>query len=290
MNTGFRVLHPVTTLLFYIFIFTLSLTATHPAVLAAVMLTGIAYDIKNRGKKALSFIVKIILPLVLIAALINGLFNHEGSTVLFTLPGGYNFTLEAIIYGLIFALRSGSMLIWLFSFNDTLTGDKISFLFGRFSPKIALIISMALRFIPLIMLQGEEVNKASRGIGEGDAAKSPVKRLKGAAERISVLVSWSLERGIDTQNSMLARGYGLKGRTVYSPYIFGIKDILILIFTLVCFALIVISKNTLRAIYMPGIIIPFPGIRDIAVILAFAALLLAPLIIDVREEKKWSIS
>ncbi len=290
MNIGFRSLHPVTSLLFYIFIFAVSLTASHPAVLILIFVCGTLYNIKLKGKKSLSFLVKLVLPLGIISAVINGLFSHFGETVLFTLPGGNAFTLESVIYGIVFAVRAASMLVWLISFNEILTGDKIIFLFGRFSPKIALIISMALRFIPLIMRQAEEINSAEKGIGGGAASGNFIKRIKSASKRLSVLISWSLERGIDTQHSMNARGYGLKGRTSYNAYSFSYKDIVTLLLTLSGAVFMILSADTLKALYNPEIVVPFPVFSDILILVFIAVLLLLPLIIDIREEQKWSIS
>ena len=289
MNTGFRSLHPVTSLLFYILIFSLCLTATHPAVLICIFICGIAYNTKNSGQKALKLVIKLILPMIIISALINGLFSHFGVTVLFTLPDENVFTLESVVYGLVFAFRAGCMLLWLISFNEVLTGDKIIFLFGRISPKIALIISMALRFIPLVLHQSEEINLAAKGIGNSSSG-SFIKRIKNASKRLSVLVSWSLERGTDTLNSMNARGYGLKGRSAYNPYVFSFKDICAAIILAAASVSQIIAKSSLNSVYNPEIIIPLPDISGIIAILFTLILLLFPLIFDIREERKWSIS
>lgn len=290
MNTGFRSLHPVTGLIFYIFVFALSLTASHPIVLSSLFICGTLYNIKLTGRKALNLAIKIILPLIFISALINGLFSHFGSTVIFYLPWKEPFTLEAVVYGIVFAVRAGCMLTWLISFNEAVSDDKIIFLFGRISPKIALILSMALKFIPMIMRQSEEIRTAEKGIGSGTASGSFIKRIKGASKRLSVLVSWSLERGIDTQNSMNARGYGLRGRTSYNGYFFTGKDCFTLVLSVICTVLTVLSKDTLKALYNPQITIPFPGIFDIAVSVFLVIFMLLPLIIDKKEELKWSIS
>lgn len=289
MNTGFRSLHPITSLLFYILIFSLSLTATHPAVLISIFICGAAYNIKCSGAKALRLVIKLILPMIIISGLINGLFSHFGVTVLFTLPDKNVFTLEAVVYGIFSAFRAGCMLIWLISFNEVLTGDKIIFLFGRVSPKLALIISMALRFIPLVLHQSEEISLAAKGLGNSDTG-SFIKRISNASKRLSILVSWSLERGTDTLNSMNARGYGLKGRSTYDPYVFSFKDICAVFLAASAAGAVILSKSSLKAIYNPEIIVPFPGISGLITIFFILAFLLFPLLFDIREERKWSIS
>lgn len=290
MKTGFSGYNPISGLLFYVFAFTVSLSATHPVTLITAAVCAFAYDIKLRGKKAVKTVVRLILPMALVSALINGFFNSSGETVLFTLPWGNPFTLEAVVYGLVFAVRAGCMLIWLGSFNEIMTDDKIMFLFGRISPRTALILSMALRFLPLIMSQSEDIAKAEKGIGMSLTSGSFIKRMKCATRRLSILVSWSLERGIDTMNSMTSRGYGIRGRTSYNRYRFGIRDAVFSILIISGGALMLISKDALTALFMPVIAIPFPSAIGIFTSVYLALVMLLPVIIDIREEKKWSLS
>lgn len=288
MKIGFRNTHPISAFVFYLFAFTLSLTAKHPITVFSVFASALLFDIKLRGKKAVSFALKFLLPLTLFTTLINGLFSHYGVTVLFTLPDGNLFTLEAVVYGFVFALRADCVLIWLNTFNEILTSDKIIYLFGRISPRTALIISMVLRFIPLTARQAEEITRSEKGIGGECTSTSFISKIRSAASRLSVLVSWSLERGIDTQYSMLARGYGLKHRTSYGNYIFGIKDITVILLTAVGFLGYILTIDTLTAVYNPTIIIPIPEIKETAVSIILAVSLLFPTLNDIAEEKKWS--
>ncbi len=289
MKLGFSGLHPITQLIFYIAVFVFSLTATHPLCLFSCFLCASFYYIKLQGKTAIRFLKKAVLPLILLSSLINGLFNNYGHTVLFMLPWG-EFTLEALIYGLVFALRAGCVLMWLGSFNEILTSDKIVFLFGKISPKIAVTVSMSLRFIPLIFRQSEEIEKAAKGIGEKGASGNFIEKVKSASKRLSILVTWTLERGIDTMNSMKARGYGLKGRTSHNSYTFSLKDLFFFISVLSGAVSFFFAERSLNSTYIPVILIPFPEISDIIFSVFVILLMLSPLIFDIKEEKKWSIS
>ena len=289
MKLGFRGLHPVSELIFYVFVLSFTLTSSHPVSLITGLVCAFLYDIRLRGKKAVSFSLKFVLPLIIASALINGLFSHFGVTVLFTLPDGNNFTLEAVIYGLVFSLRAASSVIWLMSLNEVLTNDRILFLFGRFSPKTALVISMSLRFIPLISEQAEKISDAQKGIGALSASDSIMSRLKSSAKRLSILVSWTLERGIDTADSMRARGYGLKGRTSFNSYAFTVRDIMLSCLVISGAIVFVLTKNELTASYDPVISIPHPCVTGIVSSLLFTAIMLFPFIYDILEERKWSI-
>lgn len=290
MNSGFKNLHPFAGLMFFIFSFVYSLTPTDPISLIVSFVCSVVYDLKLRKSKTVSFLFKFIFPLIILITVFNGLISHYGVTVLFVMINGKNFTLEALVYGFVSAVKISSMLIWLDCFNEIITGDKIIFLFGRFSPRIALIISMVLRFIPLIREQSAEILKAEKGIGNSVASRSFIGKIKGASRSLFVLVSWTMEKGIDTSDSMRARGYGLQGRTSCNSYVFSLKDVAVTVISVAATVISFISAKRFYASYNPIIDIPVPDVPEIILIVFFASVLLMPVILDLREEKRWSIS
>lgn len=290
MQLGFKSVHPISAFVFFTFAFLMSMTASHPLLLLVSFVVGLIYDVKLSGKKALSFFLKIILPTILLITVFNGIFSHYGVTVLFKMQGGNNFTLEALIFGLVFSIRTASALLWLDSFNEIITSDKFIFLFGRISPKTALVISMVLRFIPLIRNQSEEIKKAEKGIGNLPTEKDFIGKIRHGAKRLSVLISWTLEKGIDSADSMKARGYGLSGRTSFNSYIFWVKDALFFVLSFVASAMFFFIGTRYKANYNPIIDIPVPDVLSLFLIAIIAFVLLLPTFYDLREERKWSIS
>ncbi|MBE6776383.1 MAG: energy-coupling factor transporter transmembrane protein EcfT [Ruminococcaceae bacterium] len=290
MQTGFKSVHPISAFAFYVFAFLLSMTASHPFFLAVSFIAGLVYDIKLSGKKAVSFLLKVILPLVCLITLFNGIFSHYGVTVLFEMHNGNNFTLEALVFGFVFSVRTSSALLWLNSFNEIITSDKFIFLFGRVSPKIALVISMVLRFIPLVRSQSEEIKKAEMGAGNLPTDKDFFGKVRHGTRRLSILISWTLEKGIDTADSMKARGYGLHARTSYNNYRFNFKDALFMISTLIASGIYVFVGSNYKANYNPVIDIPMPDALSSIFIIFIASVLLLPTLYDLREDRKWSIS
>lgn len=289
MKIGFRTLHPVTNLIFFLFAFVFCLTNTNPFALSVSFVCGAVYGMKLQKKRIISYILKFILPMILLITAFNGIFSHYGETVLFAV-GNSNFTAEALVYGFVSAVKLASMLLWLESFNENVSNDKITFLFGRFSPRIALIISMVLRFIPLIREQSYEIAKAEKGIGNAPESVGFTGKMRSASRRLSVLVSWTLEKGIDTSDSMRSRGYGLKGRTMYNSYRFTLTDALLTLVSLSAAVLTFVTYKRLYSSYNPVIDIPVTDVFSVVVIVFFAAVLLMPFIVDLREEKKWSTS
>ena len=290
MQLGFKSVHPISSFAFFVFTFLMSMTASHPLLLFVSFVAGLIYDVKLSGKKALSFFLKIILPMILLITVFNGVFSHYGVTVLFKMHNGNNFTLEALVFGFVFSVRTASALLWLDSFNEIITSDKFIFLFGRLSPKTALVVSMVLRFIPLIRNQSEEINKAEKGIGNLPTEKDFIGKIRHGARRLSILISWTLEKGIDSADSMKARGYGLCGRTSYNSYVFSLKGALFLVLSFIASAMFFFVGTKYKATYNPVIDIPVPDLLSLIFITVIAFVLLLPTLYDLREERKWSIS
>ena len=290
MQLGFKSVHPISAFAFYVFAFVLSMTASHPFLLAVSFIAGLVYDIKLSGEKSFLFLLKVILPMICLITLFNGIFSHYGVTVLFKMHNGNNFTLEALIFGLVFSIRTASALLWLNSFNEIITSDKFIFLFGRVSPKIALVISMVLRFIPLVRSQSEEIKKTEKGIGNLPTDKNFIGKIRHGARRLSILISWTLEKGIDSADSMKSRGYVLPGRTSFNSYTFTLKDALFLILSLISSGMFFYVGAEYKANYNPVIDIPMPDLLSVILIVIIAFVLLIPTLYDLWEERKWSIS
>lgn len=290
MNIGFKSVHPVASFIFFVAVFLLCLASENPIILFIGILGGVVYELKLKGKKALLFILKFILPLIVLITIFNGFFNHYGVTVLFVMRNGNNFTLEALVYGFVSSLKISGMLLWLNCFNEIITEDKIIFLFGRFSPRIALVISMVLRFISLIGKQSNEIVRAEKGIGNNGENLNFIDKVKCASRRLSVLTSWTLEKGIDTSESMIARGYGLKGRTSYNNYIFTLRDGIISLFSIATMVLLVIFSDKVNSSYNPVIDIPAVDTFSIGLFIFILIVVFIPTMFDLRDERLWIIS
>ena len=73
--------HPLINFIYFTAVIVFSMIFVHPICLVTSLLCSVMYSIILNGKKALKFIV-MLLPLMLISALINPAFNHEGVTVI----------------------------------------------------------------------------------------------------------------------------------------------------------------------------------------------------------------
>lgn len=286
-----RNLHPAISFGYFAFIILITVVFLHPVMLGISLVSSLLYAIYLNGIKSLRFTLLFLVPMMLLAAIINPLFNHLGNTVLFTVAN-IQITLESTLYGLATAAMLAAVILWFSCYNKIMTSDKFIYLFGRIIPAISLIISMALRFIPRYIAQIKKISYAQRAIGRDVGSGRIIDRLRSGADVLSIMVTWALENGVDTADSMRSRGYGLKGRSAYSLYQPNSRDKTLAAFSLYL-AVLVIAGIALRLVlisYFPLIELNHLSVSALFVYLAFLLLCLFPLLLDGFEELKWRFS
>ena len=280
--------HPTVNFIYFALVLFFGMIFMHPACLAVAVFGSVAYAVRLTGRKAASFGLKFILPVVLLAVVINPAFNHAGETVLVYLSNGNPITKESIAYGFAAGAMLALVLMWFYCSTEVLSSDKFVYIFGRVSPSLALILSMTLRFVPKFKKQLDLTRQARRSVGCDTANGSVLQRTKNAITVLSGMVTWSRENAIDTADSMKSRGYGLKHRSSFSIYRFDKRDMLMLVWLLLCGGIIFLAavSGDLSWRY-------FPNIRGsmspmtICALTAYLALCLTPTVIDLREERRW---
>ena len=289
MKDSFSSYHPLVNFLFFAEVLGFSMFLLHPLCLGISLVCAVGYDIYLNGRKAVGFCLKGILPMMVITALLNPLFSHEGRTILTYLPSGNPLTLESILYGLAAAGMLAAVVLWFACFNAVITSDKFVYLFGRIIPALSLVLSMALRFVPRFMAQLKVVTRAQKCIGKDPSQGSLFHRIRCAGSILSVMLTWALENGIDTADSMKSRGYGLPGRTAFSVYRFDNRDRQALI------CLLVLGAAVLAGAAFDGLTWRyFPTVKwsttplSFGVLAAYAALCALPVILNRKEDRKWN--
>lgn len=229
MNTAFYSVHPFPAFLYFVFAVMIVMLCQHPVFLGAgCLLLMILHLLLDRGQTVKRWLPALMLFFVFIF-MISPLFNHRGKHILF-----YFFdnpiTLEAVLQGLMNALTIVAILLLAIGFNILITADKFLFLFSKVFPKWALVAMLALRFIPLFTRRLKEIVAVQKTKGKSVTKGRFKDRMKTALELVQILLTWSLEEGIQTADSMTARGYGLNKRTKYQPYKIRKVDVGILLF------------------------------------------------------------
>lgn len=289
MTSAFTGYHPIINFFYFALVFICSVIFMHPISLGISLGCAFLYSVILRGKKAVRFNLFYLLPMMIMAALINPAFNHKGATVLIYLDNGNPLTLESIIYGMAAAVMLASVVCWFSCYNVIMTSDKFIYLFGRVIPGLSLILSMAMGFVPKFKAQIKVISNAQRCVGRDISHGSIVKRAKHGIKILSIMITWALENAIETADAMKVRGYGLPGRTAFSIYRFDQRDkkaLLVMGGT----GLYVIAGAFFGGMYFRY----FPNMKSVpltpfsfSVFAAYFILGISPVVIERWEDKKW---
>ena len=289
MTDSFSKYHPFVNLIYFTLTIGFSMTINHPLAQLISLVCAIVYVVSMQGRKSVGFLLKFCLPLMLLTAIINPVFNHEGQTILLYFSNGNPLTLESILYGVSSGCMMITLLLWFSAFSSVMTTDKLIYLFGRIIPALSLVLSMTLRFVPRFKMQMKNVADAQRCIGKDVSSTSLLNRTKTAITIVSVMITWSLENAIETADSMKSRGYGLKGRTAFSIYRFEGRDKYALVWLVFCFfyilAGVLISAFGFR--YFPDIKYLNFDISTIPFYIIYFGLCITPVVLNTAEDRKW---
>ena len=287
----FKKYHPIVNFTYFIFVIGFSCFFMHPVCLGISLFCGFTYSVMLKGKKAIKTNLIYMLPMLLMLALINPAFNHEGGTIIAYLPSGNPLTLESIIYGLCAAIMIVSVICHFSCYNEVMTSDKFIYLFGRIIPAMSLIISMTLRFVPRFASQLKVVANAGRCMGRDVSNGSITKRAKNGLNILSIMTTWSLENAIETADSMKSRGYGIPGRTAFSIFTFDKRDkkTLICILLLGIYTLVGNLMGGMYFSFFPFMKMAEVSVFGISVFVAYLLLCVCPIIIEMWEVRKWKV-
>ena len=261
----------------------------HPASLSISLLCAMIYSIYLNGRRAVRFQLFCLLPMMLLAAVVNPAFNHEGATLLMYLPSGNPLTLESILYGLAAAAMLAAVILWFSCYTAVMTSDKFVYLFGRVIPALSLVLSMTLRFVPKFKIQLHTVSEAQRCVGRDVSNGSLIQRLRNAVTILSIMLTWALENAIETADSMKSRGYGLPGRTAFSIYRFDDRDRAVLGWLAFCGFYILSGwlAGGLHWRYYPTVKSATISPLTISFQLVYLALCLTPVLLNLQEDRFW---
>lgn len=186
--------------------------------------------------------VRGVLFLVLFTAVIN-VFFHTGDETYWQGPASYldygiiHITQEGIVFSLFLVLRL--VLLVMCSSMLTYTTTPVSLTDGieslltplkwlRFPVhELALIMSIALRFIPILMDETERIKNAQKARGADFESGGPVKKVRAIVPILIPLILSAFRRADELGDAMDARCYsGGKNRTKYKKLRFSWRDLI----------------------------------------------------------------
>ena len=282
---GFDRLNPIAAALYYVSVLTITMFSMDPLLLTLSLLSSVLICAVTGGCGRRGHIFSA--GLFVLAAAINPIFVHKGATVLFYLNDN-PFTLEAVLYGVFAGAMLTAALYWLRLVTKAFTSDKVLYLFGRLSPKLALLLSMSIRYIGLFRQRWCRIRDSQRALGLYDDGNL-IDAVRGRARVLSVLITWTLENGIVTAESMEARGYATGRRTSFALYRIHLSDVLFMVFTVAADAFIFYGMTRTQITYYPEIDYAPLTPWSAATAAVFGVLTLLPLLFHVKEAIRWRI-
>ncbi|MFD2671087.1 energy-coupling factor transporter transmembrane component T [Marinicrinis sediminis] len=223
ISYGFRHLHPLTGWLYMLVSAGTIMLFFHPLLLLGVALVQAALHLVWHGLSGSGRRFLLLLVVWLFVTLMNPLFNHRGAMILFYFMD-QPITGEAVWYGATNGLLIVSMLLLFVNMQAILSTPKLLYLFARVSPKVTLILSLAVRFVPLYRKRLKSIAQvhAARGMSIRQGPRK--QRMQNGMKQVQTLLSWSMESAVQTADSMAARGYGSGHRTSYARYRWSVAD------------------------------------------------------------------
>lgn len=289
---AFASLHPAVTFAFFTGALLLCMVFAHPLLqVEAVCLAALCY-VSFRGRGAWPFIGGLAV-LLAVVAFASPLFNTQGETVLFRWWAGRPYTLEALALGASTGLMLAAMMLWFASYHLVMTSDKFTFLFGRALPGLSTVLVMVLRLVPTYRRRAEKLATARAGIGQGPSEGATMgARVRSAGTVLSALSADALEGSIITADSMVARGYGLPGRTHYALFRWGRRDSVVLaaMIGLLGATVVALLMGETAVRYFPAMVVSPLGPGMLVGALCYGLFLLLPTAINLGGRLAWRCS
>lgn len=279
MKDSFKRLHPAVLLIYFAMQAVLTAVCFHPLTIGVSMTCALMFiAITASPASALRWLLMSALYMVCFGV-INPLINHQGETVLFLFLNR-RITLQSICYGVLTGAMVSAMCLWLYLMGKSVDSKKAVYLFGKTLPSITLMVFMSVRLIKRYQQKTEEILDTRKGLYQDEGRLSMVKETAGT------LLTFGLENGVDTADSMSARGYGCHKPTSYYDYYVTVKDIISAVILFIAAAVILfgVFNGCCKMYFFPKF---FVEASNPIVFAAYFVMCAYPLFMFVWSEIRW---
>ena len=282
--------HPAVNFLYFVLVIAFSMCLTHPVCLLLSVCGAVIYHAVLLGSRSLRKSAVWMVPMAVLAAVINPAFTHQGVTILAYLPSGNPLTLESMLYGLASAALLSATLLWFTCYNAVMTSDKFMSLFGNLIPSLSLLLVMVFRLVPRFFRQTRQLLGTRRSVGKG-AGSGYREKVAAGMTVLSSMTSWALEGSVITAASMRSRGYGTARRSCFRIFHVAVRDWALLVTMLLLAAAVlgVAALGGVAADFIPRLsFAPISGWYALGFV-AYCGYLLIPTVLHLREALQWHI-
>lgn len=237
-DTGIHSLNPLVKLLIIAIFIVLGSIYSHPIYLLVIIFTILLVSYLAECFEQMMAFFRFFIWMGVFVFLFNFLLNRNGATILFTIHtnieilGDVPFTLETIIYAGISILKL-MVIILSFSLGNFIINpdDLLRALMKLRLPYVfSLLISMSLRFFPLMLQDMEQISEVQKARGLQIDSGSFVSRIKNRIGLILPLLSNSLDRAVQVAEALESKGFARSNvRTDFKAIKINVADSISLI-------------------------------------------------------------
>ncbi|HHW91295.1 MAG TPA: energy-coupling factor transporter transmembrane protein EcfT [Firmicutes bacterium] len=251
-------LHPLTGLLYVATLVILALLFSHPLYQLALFLAVGGVLLAAGGWQVWRPYLYFSLTMLVFIVGFNGVLGGWGETILFVGPalpilGRLRLTLEALLYGAGMGLRLLVLTSAFCFYTHMVDPEGVMRLLSPLGSRFVLVITMATRFLPLLVQEFYRIMAVQRCRGVKVAGTSLKEKVGSMVPVLNILLLAALERSLKVAESMQARGYGSGPRLVYVTDLWRPRDYLMLAALALSFLLgvVAVAAGWARYTYYP---------------------------------------
>ena len=151
---------------------------------------------------------------------------------------------------------------------------------------------MTLRFVPRYKKEFIKIKMSQSCLNEGMEDGNFFDKIRHFSNILSSFITFVLEDGIDTADTMVSRGYGIGKKSSYKKekFTFEDKKVFIIMLVLIFIMGVGIFKGAYYISFFPKI--SFTGIyfESMLYYISFFVFSVIPIFIEIKEEMLWNIS
>lgn len=165
-RSAFESFHPWVIFGYLAAVLAVTMSTMHPVMIVTSFVISLVYSLFLCGRVVWKRSVMTGLGVAVFTMGILPLFRHNGATPLFYI-NDMAVTRENIFFGGMMTLLLLAVLQWFYVWNELFGAEKIMYLIGRFFPAVSLVITMTLRYLPLLERRMDQIRAGNAGWDPG---------------------------------------------------------------------------------------------------------------------------
>lgn len=242
----------IKTIMYLVYLIVIFMVSSYPAVIAVVAVTLIQLTVAKIPLKVIKSSIMPIIPLAIFIFILNAISIKQGEALFniykFTITNQGLYKASIMSIRLIMLILSTSVLLTLTT-TPLKTADALESLFSPLKKikvpvhEMAMMMSIALRFIPTLGEETDKIMKAQVSRGADYDTGTVINRIRGYITVLVPLFVSSFKHAEELAVAMDARCYrGGEGRTKLNPLKITKKDIVVAVFLALGAALILAAE------------------------------------------------